>query len=61
MVYGNFYIHENIVKNIYVLCVALQTWCLGWFLPLLVTDKIPLDDENRENYCHTNLPVEVLA
>ena len=30
--------------------LASQTWCLGRFLPLLVADMIPLDDENWENY-----------
>ena len=39
----------KLYKCIYVdniLHVASQTWCLGRFLPLLVADMIPLDDEN---------------
>ena len=42
----------NIFMCIPLVCVASQTWCLGRFLPLLVADKIPLDDENWENYLH---------
>ena len=40
----------NIFMCIPPMCVASQTCCLGRFLPLLVADKIPLDDESWENY-----------